>query len=373
MGKKVVHIIRSTAINPDPRTMKAANWLREAGYKVKVIGWDRECSNPQKEVINGIEIERIAIPGHYGAGINNVFRLLLFNIRLFFMLLFDTPNIIHACDLDTAFPALLVKKIKKTKMVYDIYDFYAESRRIGPLTPFIRYIEKVVARSSDLVILAHEERIQQLEPLPSETKARTIVIYNTPEDTKVEKKKEPFLSCPFFSYVGILTPDRALSVIIEVFMKIEKVGLVLGGFGPLEKDIEQKMLPRNNMMFLGRVDYHKALLVQGNSLAVIAMYDPSIPNNQYAAPNKLYEAMMLGKPIITSSHTLLSEIVSSEKIGYIIPYGDIASLYEVCNRIIEHPEEARLMGERARKLYEDKYSAKKMKAVLQQTYENLYT
>lgn len=370
--KRTVYVIRSTAVDPDPRVLKAARWISELGYLVRVIGWDREYRSVSEEYMEGIKIERIKIRSKYGAGMKNIFQLILFNIVVLFKLLKEKPDVVHACDLDTVLPAIFLKKFMKRKLVYDIFDFYADSRRVGYLDSGFRWLENWVIRQSDLVIIAHEERVNQLGYLPDHIKEKIITIYNTPEINKEYEEEDNKDVLPYFAYVGVLTPDRGLSFVIKAMDSIHDTELRVAGFGPLEEELQKAVEVSHNISFLGRISYNDALLIQGKALAIIALYDPSIPNNKYAAPNKLYEAAMLGKPIITSAGTLMDSIIEKERIGYVVPYGDTEELKKVFMKIINEPLQSKEMGQRGKRLYEQVYSASSMKIRLQQRYIQLY-
>ena len=47
---------------------------------------------------------------------------------------------------------------------------------------------------------------------------------------------------------------------------------------------------------------------------IIRLGDPKIPRTKYDSPNKLFEAMMCGKPIIMNSEMGISEIVIKEEL-----------------------------------------------------------
>src|SRR5699024_8777049 len=55
---------------------------------------------------------------------------------------------------------------------------------------------------------------------------------------------------------------------------------------------------------------------------MFAMYDPTVPNHKYSAPNKVYEAMMLGLPIIVAKGTGIDSLVKTERIGFAIDYSE---------------------------------------------------
>ena len=73
----------------------------------------------------------------------------------------------------------------------------------------------------------------------------------------------------------------------------------IGGFGtlvPRIKVIEQKF---ENVNYMGPIHPDNVPLETMNCDAVLMALDPSNVNNQLSAPNKLFEAMAAGVPIVT--------------------------------------------------------------------------
>lgn len=350
-----VFVLRSTAIDPEPRVEKTAKWLQEAGYNVTILGWDREGTSKSKEITSGIAIERSKFKGKYGAGLGNLRGLIQFNLHILKRLFYSKPNIVHACDLDTLVPALIYCKIKRKKLVYDIFDFYAESRYVGKLKTPISQLERWACEKCDSVIVVHEKRIEQLEPVSDNTREKIEVIYNTPNKIKFNVTN---VESNYFCYVGVLQPDRGIKHVINVVKQIPTVSFKYAGYGSLVNELAMLSSDAPNIEFLGRVNYKTALEIEAGTLAIIAFYDSSLGgNNLFAAPNKLFEALMLGKPLITSEGTLLADIVKSEDIGYVIPFGDEELLRKTLLHIINNPIEVEQKGKRARYLYNIKYSA----------------
>ena len=46
-----IRMLLSNAFRPDPRVLKEARSLAEAGYEVTVIAWDREGKYPAAELV----------------------------------------------------------------------------------------------------------------------------------------------------------------------------------------------------------------------------------------------------------------------------------------------------------------------------------
>ena len=76
----------------------------------------------------------------------------------------------------------------------------------------------------------------------------------------------------------------------------------------------------NNIFFYGRIQYGQTLYLEEQCDIMLAIYDPSVENHVFAAPNKFYEALFLGKPLIMVGGTGMSNIVSEYKLGATIDY-----------------------------------------------------
>jgi len=126
-----------------------------------------------------------------------------------------------------------------------------------------------------------------------------------------------------------------------------------------------------NIKYIGHIPYEKVIETTLDSDLLFAFYDPSIPNNRYASPNKLFEAMMCGKPIIMNSESTASEIVLEEKCGLVVPYGNVNAIKEAILRIKKQPNLGVKLGENGRKAYEEKYSWKTMEKRLLSSYSLL--
>jgi len=351
MANAQVFFTRANSVSTDPRVERAMRCIHSAGYRCMALGWARERAEMDAPKPDGLDVRRFYFPGRFGGGAANVAGLLAFNVWLLYMHVKGRPRVIHAVDLDTVLPALVARLLLKNRVVYDVADWYADSRKLGPFRGLVHRLERWVCRRADLVVLAHEERLRQVGPgLRS-----WVVVYNTPEDLgppdsgRVESREA------YFAYVGVLQPDRGIPQIIAAASTAE-ARVVIAGFGPLAEFCRRRAGDAAGVDFRGRVSHGEALALQRDALAVLALYDPGVWNNRLAAPNKLFEAMMLGRPVITSLGTLAGEIVAREGIGLAVPYGDVHRLAEAMDFLASHPAERRRMGERARALYEKRYS-----------------
>lgn len=373
MSARVV-IIRSNPIAPDPRVEKEARALASAGYAVRIVGWDRSASLPREDFSEGVQIQRLPIQSQFARGIQNLPALLRWQWGLMRWLFrrrrdYDT---IHACDFDTVLPALICKLLWGKTVVYDIFDFYADHLRATPewLKALIRRLDLWALRRADAVILADDSRLGQIAGAnPRMVEA----IYNTPQDVlgQISPAARPPTSQLHLAYIGLMQVERGLMEMLEVLRHHREWTLDLAGFGGDETRIVSTVEKMPNVTWHGKVSYERAMQLSAAADVLFATYDPAIPNHRYASPNKLFEAMMLAKPIIVCEHTNMDRIVADADCGVVLPYGDISALENALGRLASDTAFRRRLGQNARHAYESDYSWAKMESRLIELYAGL--
>lgn len=371
-------MLRSNAINPDPRLEKEARALLNSGHNVIILGWDRLGERNFKEFVN---IGNFQVEGYFaqfratfgGGFLKNLKSLILFQIWLIFRLikLRNKFDVIHAADFDTILPSVLVKLLFGKKVVYDIYDFYVEAFSVPKsIVPIIKAIDYYCIKKSDCVILATEERIKQIS---GSSPKNIIIIHNTPEKIKFEQRdlfnrKNKIKTV--ISYVGILQEHRFLKEISDVVIGSDNLEFHVAGFGQLSDYFKELSSRNSKIKFFGKVDYDKSLSINSNSDVMVAVYDPKIPNHKFSAPNKLYESLMLGKPIIVCKDTGIDSIVEENKIGFSIYYNH-ESLKDAFIRLEQLDYKSEVFILKLQEIYKVKYSWQLMSQRLNTLYENL--
>ncbi len=351
-------IARSNPISPDPRVIKIGKALLSAGYSVNCLGWDRTGKLPEYEVQGGVSIVRLPIRAEYGKGLGNLPQLFRWQMGLLGWLHRHRSkfDVIHACDFDTILPALWMKLFHGKKIIYDIFDFYADHLRSTPgwILSSIRKIDLWTIGKADAVILVDDARVQQI----SGSRPRSItVIYNSPEDVELKIAPSPTAGRTFrLAYVGLLQVERGLLEMLSVLKKHPEWSLDLAGFGGDEEKILDIASNLPNVTWHGRVNYDQALQISAGANALFATYDPAIPNHKYSSPNKVFEAMMLGKPIIVAADTNMDRTLAKANSGCIVTYGDIVDLENAILYLADNPTIVRELGNNARLAYESTYN-----------------
>ncbi|GAB6876189.1 glycosyltransferase family 4 protein [Thermaerobacter litoralis] len=373
---KSVVILRSNPVAPDPRVERVARTLAREGFRVTVVGWDREGSFPELELAPYGPVVRLRARGRYGAGPRNLPALLRWQLQLVYWLLFHRRHysVIHSCDFDTLVPALLVKLLLGKGVVYDIFDWYADTVRGLPsfLRRCLARLDRWLLRWADAVILADDNRLPQL----GKARPRRLeIVYNSPDwDSKDVIRGLPSRRGLRLAYIGLLQADRGLLELLEVMRRHPEWELDLGGFGAEEYLIRKAAAALPNVRFHGRVPHHRCMEVYVRADVLVATYDPSVPNYRYSSPNKLFEAMRLGKPIVVAEGTGIDRRVKALELGYVVSYGDTGRLEAVLQDAAGWTgEERRAFAVRVRRIYDEHFSWRIMQQRLLRLYRDLLT
>ncbi len=373
-NKLTVLIIRSNPCDPDPRVEKESKALSGI-YNVRVLCWDRELKSKKRDIKDGIDIIRFGLKAPYG-NLSLLFYLLIWGVYEFFWLLFARYDIIHACDFDTVLPAFFVSKIRRKKLIYDVFDFYADvlpfSERSFPYRA-IKWLDVKIINNADAVILADESRKEQIFP------ARPNLlefIYNSPPVIKLlDKRLEHNIKKDGIElfYAGILSCTRGLDMFIKVVSGFKgKIKLKIAGFGEEANRISNLAHSNRNVSFIGKITYNKVIDNSLKSDLLFATYDPKIRNHKYSSANKLFEAMMCHKPIIVAKNTGMDKIVDKENMGFIWNYGNYQELKSILELILLNKKVLVSKGLNAGTAYE-KYSWKTMELRLLKLYNSILT
>jgi glycosyltransferase involved in cell wall biosynthesis len=374
LAKKII-ITRACEVSPDVRVEKIADSLCSLGHNVSVLAWNRGDGLPERETKTFGEIRRLRIRAGYSSGIKLLPKMLWFWLVLFATLLNEDFDSLHAVDFDTLPPALLAAKLKRKKIAYDIFDFYAEGGGVpNLLRPAIRFAEKLLMRLADFVIVVDEVRLPYL---PNAVRGRAEIVYNSPSD---------MLGCPLVSpfprvtseypkfrvvYSGNLIDRRYILELAEAIGRSDGTELIIAGFGP--KQFVDKLVAKisryGNVFYIGKLLLSESLALVSASDAVFCLNDPAVPNNKMASPNKLFEAMMLGKPVVVNRGTSMEYKVRTLNCGLVVEDCSPESLAGALSLLREKPALARQMGENGRRAYERFYDWKIMRGKLARLYQ----
>lgn len=227
--------------------------------------------------------------------------------------------------------------------------------------------ENWAARRLDAVVAATphiRDRFVAVNP-------RTVDVNNYPMRDEMSAAHGSAMREPRVCYVGGINDIRGVR---EMVRAIERTPLRLALAGRFDSTAEREAvmaLPGwrqvDELGHLPRADVARLL---ATSIAGLVLFHPE-SNHVNAQPNKLFEYMSAGLPVIASSFPLWQEVVEGAGCGLCVDPLDPTAIADAMRWVADHPDEARAMGQRGRAAVEDRYNWDREAAKLVALYRSL--
>ncbi|MDD4150535.1 MAG: glycosyltransferase family 4 protein [Bacteroidales bacterium] len=156
-------------------------------------------------------------------------------------------------------------------------------------------------------------------------------------------------------YIGGITQIRGLTEVIE---SLELTDTRLDLAGDMTNDYKTKLESLDgwkNVNYLGFIDRKQSQNIKNSSIAGIVTFLPE-PNHINAQPNKIFEYMASGLPVIGSNFPLWKIIIEDNYCGLCVDPTKPQEISNAINYLAENPNEAKIMGENGKRLVKEKYN-----------------
>jgi glycosyltransferase involved in cell wall biosynthesis len=190
---------------------------------------------------------------------------------------------------------------------------------------------------------------------------KTVVVQNFPIlEELVAPEPVPYdQRPPHFAYVGGITRARGAREIVEAIGLVSsgEAGLrFAGAFSPQNLQPEIEVISGwAKVDFLGWADRKQVANLLSSVRAGLVLFH-SGPNHCSAQPNKMFEYMAAGLPVLASDFLLWRQIVDEVGCGLLVDPQDPAAIAQAMQWILDNPQEAEAMGRRGRVAVEEKYN-----------------
>jgi glycosyltransferase involved in cell wall biosynthesis len=339
---------------------------------VLVLGWNRE--NLSRDMIENYvtDIKLCNLGAPHGKSITSSPGMLIYYlcywVWLFIELVKSNPEVVHSCDLDTVLPCYVYKLFFRKKLAFDVFDRYAMAfvpSRSKVYYSVVNFLEEFFSKRSDVLINVSEEALCTFTKKPK----HCAVIMNCPEDYFADKENSKNDNVLRIVYTGpILPKTRGLENIAAAIENLLDVELIIAGwYREADKEFLDQILQNPSVKYRGFLRPKQAWGLEGTSDAMIALYEPHLLWNNITLPNKHFEAMMCGVPLITN---VASKLVNEVGFGIIVKYDDIEQIRQAIISLRDNGLRQKL-GSNGRKAYLEKYNWSKMEQKLFEVYDLL--
>ena len=351
--KKICHL---TSVHPpfDIRIFyKECKTIIQAGYKaVLIVPHDRE------EEIDSIQIR--ALP----KAKNRLERMTRVIREMYRTAIRENADIYHFHDPELI-PVGLILKLHGKRVIYDVHENYSQTLlskewippQLRPLiTKMVVFEELVGTKFFDGIVAATPSIAARFPTFKTVTVQNFPFLSGSMTDSCIPYNERESV----IAYVGVISALRGVKEMIQTLALLPpqlEVKLKLAGiFSPSNLEDEVKTFAGWN-----RVDYigwqfHKDIMkMLGKARIGLVVLHPS-PNHIKSQPNKLFEYMSAGIPVIASDFPLWREIIEEAGCGLLVNPLNTRAIAEAIRWLLEHPSEAEKMGKRGQKAVFEYYN-----------------
>jgi glycosyltransferase involved in cell wall biosynthesis len=332
---KVCMHIRGVA-RLDVRVMRAATTLHKIGYSVSVIDLESDCTRPREENIDGIQMKHIMLKPHWLKPSRLPWRLVKSIRKLtaaIFWLLQTPADIYHVHNENALLPCYLFAQIRRKPLLFESYEmpmYTYETTSHKWLRSLVTQLFIIMLRSCSGVITVSPLIIQEMYNRYGI--AEVILVRNIPHYQEIPQsnKLREYLGLNkhvrIVLYQGNLQHDRNLENLVSAAKFLEKdIVIVLMGKDVGNTLSELKSLAEgeevtDRLKFVPPVPNKELLYWTASADIGVNIASPEYSlNTRMFLPNKLFEYLMAGVPVLSSPLPAIVEVINTHEVGWVLP------------------------------------------------------
>jgi glycosyltransferase involved in cell wall biosynthesis len=333
---KTVLMLLTNAYDPDPRVRQEALALLEMGCRVRLLAWDRDLKSPATELMEGVEVERVFLPSRHGRGATQIFFYAWLYCKMLWRGWRTRFDAVHCHDLDTLPLGFILGKLKRKPVVYDAHESFPdmlEGNVPAAILKGLIHLENFLIRRIDLLITVGEKLRRHFEERGA---SHSVVVgnwkrleeYARTTEQNIEVRQRCGVPAEALTAVCIthLFPDRKIEELLTAVDASPNVYLIIGGKGGLQQFVAERAAANPRIRWVGFVSGKDIPAYTCASDVVFYGFDPENPNARFSAPNKLFEALAAGRPLITGDFGEIADTVRQASCGIVLSEYDVEEI-----------------------------------------------
>jgi glycosyltransferase involved in cell wall biosynthesis len=337
VGKPGVIVSVTSDLATDQRVKRICGTLHDAGYEILLRGRILSRSLPVED--RPYRIRRIRHFFNKGA-----LFYAEYNLRLFIFLLFGRYDILHSNDLDTLPANYLASLIRRKILVYDSHEYFTEVAELKDrnlVRKTWEAIEKIIFPRLDHIITVSGsiagEYMKKYGKRPE-------IIRNFPETPVLMRDcSRSDFGIPSGKKLIILqgtgiNRDRGAEEAVESMEFVKNAILLIAGTGDVIPQLREQVHNsglNDRVIFIPPMPYRELMCLTGLCDAGLSLDRDTNLNHRFSLPNKLFDYIMAGIPVVASPLPEISDIVEKYGIGMIVMDHSPAEIARAINSILD--------------------------------------
>lgn len=342
------------------RVDRAARTLVDEGYEVVLLGI-KDDDTPETEERNGYTVRRVtlksrALPRGFGL------KFLRFAEGIWRMTVAawsEDADIYNSRDAYPLFSAHVAAALRGARVVYDSDELNLDRNWAPSRNPvwrfFMKRYEGFFARRSEVVITSDYGRAAVLGERYG---VDPVVVLNVPDLDQAPQGDSEWRSSVLgddkylLIYQGILLQNRGLPEMVAALEQLPEMRLAIIGYGPLRDELASTIdasPARERIALLEAVPFEKLMSYTASADIGVIPLVGSCLSYRLAAPNKLFEFMAAGLPVVATDLEEMARYVREERAGSLIAEPVTAdSIADAVRRLLADQEGLAAIGKRNR-------------------------
>lgn len=326
----------------DSRVLKTGLTLRSLGYDITVIALHDNRAT-LTETVHGLNVERIHLKSRAWPKLRMIQVLKFLEWTVAAVWRSRRVDVVHCNDLNTLPTGVLLKLLTlgRTKIVYDAHEFESNQRpnqsRLTIRT--LQAFEGALIRFADAVITVSQSiadeyaRIYGIRP-PD-------LVLNCPPFRPLQKR-DLFRRAlgihrdqKIFLYQGALTAGRGVELLLNTFTGTRAAHVVVFmGYGNLETVIQEHAARNPNVFFHPAVSPDAVLDYTSSADVGILVAERACLSYEFSLPNKLFEYVMAGIPVVTSTLREMRRFVETTGVGVVAKQNSVEAVRDAMRTVL---------------------------------------
>jgi glycosyltransferase involved in cell wall biosynthesis len=260
------------------------------------------------------------------------------------------PELIHANDYNTAWIGLAGKYLGGSRLVYDSHELWPDRNLRPEWRPWLLLCEALFVRAADEVITTSPGYAEVIAGRYRVAPPR--VVRNLPE-WRAEPAPAATGAPPLAVYFGAVTRNRGLPAALRALtlvpeLRLRIVGPEAWGYRATLAELASELGVADRLELLEPVAPQEAPTVLADAGVGLALIEPACLSYEMTLPNKLYEYVAAGLPVLSSDVPVLAREVRDQGIGTVADPADPAAVAAALRAVMEPEANARFRTAAAR-------------------------
>lgn len=339
------------AVDHDARVLREARALADAGHEVTIVHLPPRPERGVRRLPGGVRLRSATPPAWGRRRLPGQAHRLLFLVAFLRMIRALGPDVLHAHDAGMLAPGLLGARLTGARLVYDSHELATGVQwRSRPWAAVVRALERLAVPRCAAVITV-SDGIAATVAARYRLRRRPIVVRNVPDvvprpvgaggaEPRDLRRRFGIGPAPLVLHHGSAAPGRGCDALVRALARLEGAHvLFLGPENPADlrrlRRVAERAGVAGRVHFAARVPVGQVVAVASQADVGVSLLEDTCENHRLALPNKVFDYLAAGLPVVVSELPELGRLVRDRGVGVTARPGDPADIARALSEVLD--------------------------------------